>query len=94
MAMYSILDRMVTAAVVALVLATGAVATASASADAGHEREVPEPVEVCLSCHAIAAHEPVLRHGQSTMLVGVGRDDCVEHARSGHVGGFGHPWQR
>jgi cytochrome c len=44
--------------VAALSLAMTSICTATASES--REDEVPEPAEVCISCHAIGPHEPAL----------------------------------
>ena len=54
------LYRSLSAAAAALALAAAPVSGVHASSDAGRDLVVPEPVEVCLACHAIAADEPEL----------------------------------
>jgi len=54
------LNRRMSVAVAALALAAVPVAGVHASSDDERDLDVPEPVEACLSCHAIAANEPEL----------------------------------
>jgi len=58
--MNSCLNRFLAPAIAALELAAVPAATARASSDEENKAGVPEPAEVCLSCHAIGADEPVL----------------------------------
>jgi cytochrome c len=54
------LNRRTSAVVAALALVAAPVAGVHASSDAERDLGIPEPVEVCLACHAIAADEPEL----------------------------------
>lgn len=54
------LNRRMSVAIAALALAAVPVAGVHASSDDERDLDVPEPVEVCLACHAIAADEPEL----------------------------------
>lgn len=54
------MNRQPFAAVAALAIAAVPAAIVNASSDDEREIDVPEPVEVCLSCHALHADEPAL----------------------------------
>jgi cytochrome c2 len=54
------LTRRTSTVIAALALVAAPVAGVHASSDEERDLEVPEPVESCLSCHAIAADEPEL----------------------------------
>jgi len=54
------MNRQPFVAVAALALAAGPTTIVDASSDDEREIDVPEPVEVCLSCHALHADEPAL----------------------------------
>jgi cytochrome c len=54
------LTRRTSTVIAALALVAVPVAGVHASSDDERDLEVPEPVEACLACHAVAADEPEL----------------------------------
>jgi len=82
--------RFLTPVAAALVLATGPAANASDE----DEPQVPEPVEICLSCHAIAADEPVLEGPTLWQVVGRRIADAPDYEYSDALRKLQGTWDR